>query len=183
MTDESARIEYKLTGGETTIELLNSFAGDMKRKVVLQALRAAARPIIKAARARRPPKDFNSHRRVAGTLRKNIKSFTSKKFKGANGVIGVYVTVKASKKTIKNSPITGDPFYYRFVEGGHKIVPRRTRKTSLLRHTITSRRRAATDRVKAYPFLGPAFESQGKAAIDAFNAVIVKRVDEANSAK
>jgi hypothetical protein len=82
--------------------LLNNFAGDLKRKVVLQALRAAARPIIKAARAARPPNDYNSHRRVAGTLRKNIKSFTSKKFKGANGVIGVYITVKASTQKIKN---------------------------------------------------------------------------------
>jgi hypothetical protein len=66
------------------------------------------------------------------------------------------------------------------VEGGHKIVPRRTTK---LRTTITSRRRAATERVKARPFLGPAFAQQGKAGLDAFNVVIVKRVDEANAAK
>jgi hypothetical protein len=171
-----ATLTIKLNGAEATIQLLSEFNNQMRRETVMTALRKAARPIIQRAKAQQPPHNYGSHFRQAGSLRNNIKSFASKIYKGANDVIGIYITVRATRKTLKLAPVSGDPFYFRFVEGGHKIV-RRPRR--ILRGVISiTARRSAVAYVKPYPFLGPAFNTEGKAAIDIFDAYITNRVSE-----
>jgi len=144
-----------------------------------------------------------SNRRIAGVMRKNIRVVTSKRDKGQNGVYSVYVTVSARRtKGLKRAPISGDPFYFKFVEAGHNIVPRgkgtkglsrgeiRSLTKQGLRKTITARRleaaasraKAATGRVRPYPFLGPAFERTSKQVVDRFQEAIARRVAQANAA-
>jgi HK97 gp10 family phage protein len=178
MTD--VRLDIKLVGVEQAIIDLQAFAGDLKRSTVRRALRDASKIIVNAARAEVPPHDYGSKRRVSGTLRQNIKSFLSKIYKGASGVVGMYITVRATRKRKQIAPVTGDPFYFRFVELGHKIVRRRRRSYAFF-DSLTLRRHRATQYVKAYPFLGPAYNSKGHAAIEAFNAAIIKRVAQANA--
>jgi hypothetical protein len=167
---------------------LNELAADMRRKVVLAALRDAARPLVLAARQLAPVLKTPRPRRVAGTLKRNIRAITSKKHRGQDGLLGIYISVKASKRDLKNAPITGDPYYWRWLEGGHAIV-RRSRRVgtrygkALNSVTLRARRRAAADNVKPYPFLGPAFASRSDAALRVFERRILERIAKANAAK
>jgi len=182
-------VTVKMQGLEQLEVDLNELSSDMRRRVVRQGLRDASRPVVKAAKGFAKPRDFQSKRRMAGTMRRAISTFNSKKYKGANGVIGVFITVRASRAQIKRRPISGDPFYWRFVEAGHRIVPRTSLAAARLSRlqkrlkgiTITQRRRRATGRVQAYPFLGPAFRAQGDAARRAFVDVVTKRIQQANA--
>lgn len=64
-----------------------------------------------------------------------------------------------------------DPFYWRFLEFGHKIVPR---NTSGSKSTITQRRRLATGFVPATPFIGPALSNKKNEALDAMEKMAAK---------
>lgn len=188
---ELGGITYRMEGLADLETALNELAADLRRKVVLGALRDAAKPIVKAARALAAPHDFTSKRRMAGTLRKAITAFKSKIYKPAQGAIGVYITVRASRAQRKARPVSGDPYYWRWVEGGHKIVPRLGKQQagfSNLRKrlggiSITQRRRGATGMVKAYPFLGPAFRAQGEQAKRIFMDAVTARIAKANARK
>jgi len=95
-----------------------------------------------------------------------------------------------------------NPFYYRFVELGHKVVARsagdmragvttyvttlrngkkviRTRKFS--HDSITGRRRAATSFVEPNPFLAPALENKKQEAITAMEDRLVKDLAKYNN--
>lgn len=61
-----------------------------------------------------------------------------------------------------------DPYYWRWVELGHKIVPRRRAGTS---KSIRKRRAAASGTVDAKPFIQPALERKRAEAIDAMGKV------------
>lgn len=179
---------FKLEGVEDAIRALNDLKADMRRKVVLGALRDAGKPVARAAKALAPVLKQATSRRVPGTMRRAIGVFKSKRYKAANGAIGVYITVRASRAQRKRSPVSGDPFYYRFVEAGHKIVPRAkikgtARQLRAAGQSITLRRRAATGFVKAYPFLGPAFRQQGERAKNIFLQRITERIAKANARK
>lgn len=167
---------------------LNDLASDMRKKVVLAALRDAARPVLQAAKQLAPELKEPDPRRVKGTLKRNIRTITSKKYKGQNGLLGVYISVSASRKDRKNAPVTGDPYYWRWVEGGHKIVSRSRRvgtKGGKARNAVTlrARRRAVAGEVKPSPFLAPAFATKGDAALKVFERRIVARIAKANAAK
>lgn len=94
-----------------------------------------------------------------------------------------------------------DPFYWRFLEFGHKIVPRASGKQGIIeslytRRTkkgkvrdvvrkvqadaISIRRRNPTGFVEATPFLAPALESKRQDAIDAMEKQARKMVEAAN---
>jgi HK97 gp10 family phage protein len=168
-------IEIKLEGVDDAIRALNELADDMRRKVVLGALRDAGKPISQAAKRLAPVLKMPTSRRVPGTMRRAIGVFKSKIYKAANGALGVYIKVRASKAQRRRSPVSGDPFYYRFVEAGHRPRP--------AKNTAARRRRAATAFVKAYPFLGPAFRQEGQNALRIFEQRIVERIAKANARK
>jgi hypothetical protein len=169
-----ADVELKLAGFDDAIGMLNEFAADMRNKVVLGALRDAGKPVAKAAQALAAKHDFGSSRRVAGTMRRAIGVYKSKLYKLSNGSLGVYIKVRASKAQRRRSPITGDPFYARFVIGGHKTRPTTTGR---------SRRQNATAFVKGDDFLGDAFKQQGPNALAIFEQRIIARVAKANARK
>jgi HK97 gp10 family phage protein len=176
-------IELKVEGLREAVAKLDEFRVDMRTKVVYGALRDGAKPMVRAASAfaatltRAPLK----HSRSRGTISRNVKVFRSKKFRGQDDTIGVYITVKASKADLKRAPVSGDPFYWRWVEGGHAIVPRSSRVgtrngKALNKRTIRARRAAATGTVPPYPFLRPAYDQNAAQAVGIVEQRIVARV-------
>ncbi len=86
----------------------------------------------------------------------------------------------------------GDAFYWRFVEEGHKFVPRNKKVSKKTGKTIGwAAHRAKADRaaevrrlefgssgVPAYPFMRPAYESKKQEAVDAMSAKISEILKE-----
>lgn len=72
-----------------------------------------------------------------------------------------------------------DPYYWRWVEQGHKIVPRAPQGQ---RTSLRSRRRSAASKVAARPFIGPALVQGRVEAIDAMSARLQKELDKAAAA-
>ena len=162
-------VTFELKGVDEAIKALNELSGDMRRKVVLQALRDAAKPVAQAAKSFAPVLKAQTTQRVPGTLKRAIGTFKSKRYKAANGQLGVYVTVRATRAQRRRSPISGDPFYFRLVEGGHA--------------KRAGKRRASAGMVKPYPFLGPAFKQEGENALRIFQQAVIERIAKANAAK
>lgn len=185
MSDE---LSMTVSGIPDVKAALNAFAADLRRYVVRQALRSAAEPIVIAARNNAPTLATATRRRVPGTLKRNINVFNSKKSNGQGGVLGVFVSVRASRQDLKKSPITGDPYYWRWVEGGHRIVPR-SRRVGTYRgkakyaQTLRVRRSASSGFVAARGFLLAAFRSQSVVAVRIFSAQILAHIAKANGAK
>lgn len=184
MTDE---VIIRHSGIAATQAALSNFVGDL-RKTVRGSLRAASKPMRLAAQANAPVLKFATRRRVPGTLRRNIKIFNSKRANGRNGVIGVYLSVKASRKDLKRAPISGDPYYFRWVESGHKIVPRSKRigtRYGKARYatTLRYRRGNATTFVEGSAYFLRAYRTHGESTIGLFTADVLKRVAKANKAK
>ncbi|KQW24678.1 HK97-gp10 family putative phage morphogenesis protein [Acidovorax sp. 22279] len=96
-----------------------------------------------------------------------------------------------------------DPYYWRWVEQGHKVVPRKSGDTSqtelkytrrgrsgkLITYTrkrgvdsLRSRRAASTGSVAAKPFIAPALEQGKEEAIDAMAARLQKELEKASKA-
>lgn len=66
-----------------------------------------------------------------------------------------------------------DPYYWRFVELGHKIVPRRSASGS---KSIRKRRKEAVAHVDPKPFIQPALERKRSEAIQVMGDAVVKEV-------
>ena len=73
----------------------------------------------------------------------------------------------------------GDAFYWRFVEYGHKFVPRNTRvsqrtgrRIGWARHRRAAELEYGTASAPAYPFMRPAYESKKSAAVDAMTTAL-----------
>ncbi len=160
-------LTLRTRGIAETKAALTNFVGDL-RKTVRGSLRSAARPMRLAAQANAPVLKKATRRRVPGTLRRNIKIFNSRRANGQGGVIGVYLSVKASRKDLKRAPISGDPYYYRWVESGHRIV---------------SRSGAATGSVPGAQYFLRAFRSHGQGTIDRFSPEVLARVARFNRTK
>lgn len=73
-----------------------------------------------------------------------------------------YLTVgRAGRVVVRRM---NDPFYWRFLEFGHKIIPRASKAN---RASITVRRRNPTHFVEPTPFIRPALENKKLEALDA----------------
>lgn len=176
-----SELNITVRGIADTSAALNAMAADLRRRVVYAALRAAAKPIVQDAIENAPVLRSPRRNRVPGTLKRNIKAFRSKKANGKGGALGIYVTVKASKKDLKKRPITGDPYYWRWVENEHRIVARSKRtgtKYGKARYekTLRARRAASSGTVPGVHFLLNAYRAKGQEAIRAFNKVIESRI-------
>lgn len=167
---------------------LEALTADLRRRVVRSALRSAARPLIKEAKAQAPVLKYPLRRRRPGVMKSAIRAFNSKRANGQGGTLGIYVSVGASKKDLKRAPISGDPYYWRWVEGGHKIVPKFKGKYTSYRLRgrgrltgLRSRNRAATRMVPPYSFLYPAYRTRSQEVIRLFTQKIVERIAKANA--
>lgn len=183
----TAEVNVDVSGLEETKRALNAFAGDL-RKTVRASLRKSARPVVVQAKANAPVLKRPVRRRVAGTLKKNIKAINSKKANGSGGRIGVYVSVKASRKDLKKAPITGDPYYWRWVEGGHRVVARGKRigtRFGKARYdtTLRERRRASRRFIAAREFLLQAYRTKGREVVGLFVDDVLARIHKFNSTR
>lgn len=167
--------EYvKLDGLADAKAAIESLTKEMRRKVVRAALKAAGKPIIRAAKANAPVK--------TGLVRKSIGSFASKFKRGQNGEIGIYIKPRTSARARKSKDKSQDPFYYRFQEMGYHATGRK--RVGGGRRNRPARLAASGARmIPGKAFLGRAFESQRGAALAAFTAEIKKYIDLINTRK
>lgn len=98
----------------------------LRVRALRNALAAGARVVQKVSRQGVPTisassKAVRTGKRKVGTLKKAISVRTSKIAK-RNGDVGVFVNVKPAKKGRRGGP--DDPFYWAWVEFGHRIIGR-----------------------------------------------------------
>ena len=184
-------IQFKLEGLDNLKRTLQALPNNLRKKALTKALRAAGKVVLDEAKARVPVLSKATPHRRAGTVKKAIKLRVSKMDK-RQGNVGVFINVKPLTKAqigkfkassvkaggkASGSANPNDPYYWRWLEFGHKIVPRSsgqrgggiTQYTQRLRNgkvmkrrakwsasSITGRRRLATGSVAARPFLRPA---------------------------
>lgn len=167
--------DIKVSGLKELAARLKDMSAELARTSLRRAASAGAAVIRKAARDRAPIGPANRKRRGAaikpGTLRRAIVSQWISRQSDATQV-KFLVTVRRGKNQQKNNR---DAFYAAWVEKGHRIVPRKTAK---VRGTLKYRRLTAGSRmVGPRPFLGPAFQSSGAAALEAMRARLAAEVD------
>lgn len=160
-----------LADAKAAIEALTK---DLRRRVVRGALRDAAKPIVKAARANAPVK--------TGLVQKRIGVSASKIKNGRNGELGVYIRPRATKLARKTKLRSQDPYYYRFQEAGFHAVGSR-RVSGGRRARAANLKKSKARFIPGKVFLGRAFESQQRNALAIFQAAIKKRIGQANQRK
>jgi HK97 gp10 family phage protein len=191
--------ETKVLGVPNLRAQLEAVPERLRRRVLRNALAAGARVVRDAARRAAPVLKKFDKRRKPGTLKKAITVRTSKRDQRA-GNVGVFVNVRPARGPKRFRQSTEDPFYWRWIEFGHRILPKsgKTKYTTVVRTrkdgtswsrtyksdaaSIRNRRRNATIRVPAIPFLRPAISTLG-AALDAFKAAIGPAIAKLNKPK
>ena len=157
---------------------IEELTNDMRRKVVRGALREAARPIVRQARANVPV--------LTGLVRKRIGTFTSKIKRGQLGEIGVFIKPRISNQARRLKLGNQDPYYYRWVEAGYHAVGTRRVKGGTVRRAQTLSEMRANNQVRfihGKMFMGRAFDSKQREALSIFQTAIKKRIDQANRRK
>lgn len=208
-------ITVKLEGIDELKRALAEAGPFIRKKAVRGALREAGKVIQAAARANVPILKTPKKNRKPGTIKKNIVVRASK-YARQDGNEGVYVSVRpltakrirqfkvarAKKgKAFSGSENPADPYYWRFVEFGHRIVPRGTSQsgfgttvyTQRLRNgrvvmrskkfnyqSLTGRRRTAGGFVEPRPFMRMAVDQKGNEAIRTFMRSVVPQIEKLN---
>ena len=148
--------EVRVDGLDDLRRAVEELTADLRRRVVIGALKDAARPIVLAARAAAPVK--------TGLLRSHVGVYTSKIYKGQGGVIGVMIRVRPAKKhRVKGTRVRvvvkqDDPYYAKFLLKGTKKMAKRD-------------------------FLTPAASAGWPAALEIFKAKLAERITKANRRK
>jgi len=69
-----------------------------------------------------------------------------------------------------------DAFYARFVEEGHKIVPKKKPGVSWAAHRYAAHLEYGTSRTPAYPYMRPAFEAKKEDAVSAMSQKLAEQL-------
>jgi HK97 gp10 family phage protein len=69
-----------------------------------------------------------------------------------------------------------DAFYWRFVERGHKFVPKTGKTTGWEAHRRAAELEYGTASAPAYPFMRPAYESKKQVAVDAMTSTLTQQL-------
>ncbi len=150
----------------------------VERRITAAAVRAAARVFRDAAKSRAPRLRKSDPRRNAGALAAAVTIFRPRR--SERGTVVYSVGVRASKVQKRAG---SDPFYWRFLEGGW--VPRgrgqKLRGGSRRRALERTRLAASGARRYQYPFLAPAFQAQGGAALAAFELAFAEALAKEKS--
>ena len=79
--------------------------------------------------------------------------------------------------TVRKGQFDGDDAYYwRWVEFGHKFVPRKPKRRSWRAHRAAAALEYGTATVPAYPYMRPAYESHKGAAMDAMTRTLAEQM-------
>ena len=156
---------------KAAIAELKVLAAKDMRKIVRSSLRAASKPLLKMAVSLAPVLNPGTNKnRVAGVLKRSLKLITSKKEKGNKGFVGLYIAAKQKGRSFRgrNDPL--DPFYYRFVELGHRIGKRKGKLTKYERATFVG------GYVAGRFYLKRAYAANATALPTTFDAEVGKRL-------
>mgnify|MGYP000532318833 CR=1 FL=1 len=145
-------------GIETAKAALRGIPDKLRRRALMNALKAGGRIVQKAARSRAPllklttysgAQAFRSGRRKVGTVAKAISVRVSKISK-REGNVGVFINVRPLKTSTisKFKKATGkagadnpdDPYYWRWLNFGRKAATRRVKLKTLRRSGGVTRR-------------------------------------------
>jgi len=191
---------------------LNKHFSDLKRDLIhktsLRMVASAGNVLKKEAKAIAQAKGL----KISGSLIRNIA--IKRERKAPPGVTQYNLGVRHGRdlgkrhtKYLAFSKVKGrivirrkdDPFYWKFIEFGHKIVPRasgqlgntdvfhtrlskywkvRTIKRTLSNDSITIRRRSPSGFVEAVPFIQPALQNKAQEAIKAMEERLIKEIEK-----
>lgn len=155
---------------------LTALTKDLRKRVIRSALRAAARPIIKAAQSIAKVK--------TGLMKKRVVATASRLNNGRNGTLGIFIKPKKTKSATKGGK--ADPYYYKFIAGGfHAVGTRRVAGGKLTRKAnLRSQVKAGKIRfISGDDFLGKAFRMGSGQALSVFQNKLKERIDAANRRK
>jgi len=113
----------KLQGVDEAVSQLQALPDKLRKRAILNALRAGGRVFRDEARRLTPVLQVAVRRkgggviRKPGTVRKAINVRTSK-IARRNGDLGVFVNVRPAKGAAKGAKSPNDPFYWRWLEFG-----------------------------------------------------------------
>lgn len=154
----------RIDGLEDARRAIEALTMDMRRKVVRQALRDAAKPIVQQARSNAPV--------LTGLVKKRLAVAASRLYRGQRGQVGVYIRPRATALARRNKIRALDPYYYKFQEAGYHATGRAKRKNVPNARFIPGK-----------AFMGRAFESCRAQALEVFQQAIAKRIEAANRRK
>lgn len=204
----------RLTGIDDLRLALSRLPGRLRKKALVKPLRAAGKVIQRIARDAVPVIAEATPRRNKGTVKRRIAVRTSRVAR-QNGNVGVFVGVRpltraqirkfkagAAKGRRSGANNPADPYFWSWLEFGHRIVPRAAgqqgggvttymqrlrngvisglRQRKFAAASITGRRRSANRWVEARPFLRPAADGLGE-ALQAFEREAVPLVESLNT--
>lgn len=118
------KVALTIEGLEDLRRTLDALPEKLRRRVLLNALRAAGRVVRNASRAAAPVLAVPTDRRASGTLRRAITVRTSKAAR-REGNAGVFVNVRPAKGSNRGAKSPTDPFFWRFVQFGTKHMDAR----------------------------------------------------------
>lgn len=123
----SEGVFFKLQGLENATAQLRALPDKLRKRVILNALRAGGRVFRDEARRLTPVLQVPVRRkgggviRKPGTVQKAINVRTSKLAR-RGGDVGVFVNVRPAKGANKGAKSPNDPFYWRFINFGTKFI-------------------------------------------------------------
>ena len=148
-------VEFVVGGLEDLKQQLRAMPEKLRKRAILNALRAGGRIYRDEARRLTPaivvPIRMKNGmiRRAPGTVRKAISVRTSKLAR-RNGDLGVFINSKPAKGALRGTNKPFDPFYWRFLEFGTNKMP----AVGMLTKAAQTPATRITDRVTQV--LGPA---------------------------
>lgn len=164
-----AEILARLDGLPEFKRALEQLSARVSTRVLRASAAAGARVVRSAVRSAAPVGRYAGKKRGFGRVTPPgvLKAAIITKFareRSTHEQASYLVTVRRGRGRGKGAR-AGDAYYARWVEEGHRIVPRRGR--ALSGTSLRTRRQGATGRVRPYPFHRPGTEASAGAAVRA----------------
>lgn len=169
-------ITIQLKGFAELAAALREMPDNVNRNALRAAVNSGAAIVRDEAKLRAPVE--------TGTLRRAMYVKQIRELSGTTRQT-FYIGARQGKKerAVGKKKVNRDAYYARWVEGGHKIVPRGSKATTALNRLgrritgLTIRRNAAQGFVPPHEFLQPAFKAKIGAATDAMATKLRERIE------
>lgn len=108
-----------------------------------------------------------------GIIKRNIIVKRAEEKSDSNVRQTYLVTVRTGKQGNE-----GDAYYWRWVEKGHKIVPRKPKDVAWKVHRAAAELEYGNSKVPAHPFMRPAYDNMKEKALKAMRARMAGKIKE-----